>query len=424
MNLKLKTFGITLSLILMMTFNLSAQGLSLSGYARNYTGVLLNDTNNYSILQNTFNLNLEHSQDNVAFKINPLIYQYANEEPVFGIREAYLDIFFNSMDFRIGKQQIIWGKADGVFITDIVSPKNLDEFLLPDFDEIRIGTTSLKANYYYGNSAFELVLIPAFTSTKLAEAPSIWARTPDFPGSVEIVNDYSNKAIDKSLENSEAFFKFSGVSSLIDYELMAGYAWDDDPTMYITPEFGVVNGAPGLTKVTLAPEHNRLSILGASTSADVMGYVIRTEAAYYAGKNFSAVNATSLPFDILEKDYIHYLIGTDFSIGETKLSAQFMQEYILDYDDLIVQPEQSNMATFLAMRSFINETLTLQLFTYYDITNEDALIRPTVSYDLADGFEILGGANIFMAGINNDYTSYFGYFDDNDMVYLKLKYSF
>ena len=149
MKLKSKTFGITLSFILMMTFNLSAQGLSLSGYARNYTGVLLNDTNNYSILQNTFNLNLEHSQDNVAFKINPLIYQYANEDPVFGIREAYLDIFFNSMDFRIGKQQIIWGKADCVFITDIVSPKNLDEFLLRDFDEIRIGTTSLKANYYY-----------------------------------------------------------------------------------------------------------------------------------------------------------------------------------------------------------------------------------------------------------------------------------
>lgn len=424
MKLKLKTFGITLSLILMMTVNLSAQGLSLSGYAKNYTGVLLNDTNNYSILQNTFNLNLEHSQDNVAFKINPLIYQYANKEPIFGIREAYLDIFFDSMDFRIGKQQIIWGKADGVFITDIVSPKNLDEFLLPDFDEIRIGTTSLKANYYYGNSAFELVLIPAFTSTKLAEAPSLWARTPDFSESVEIVNDYSKKAIKQSLENSEAFFKFFGVSSLLDYELMAGYAWDDDPTMYITPEFGVVNGAPALTKVTLAPQHNRLSILGASISADVMGYVIRTEAAYYGGKNFSAINATSLPFDIKEKDYLHYLIGTDFSIGETKLSAQFMQEYILDYNEAIVQPEYSNMATFLAMRSFINETLTLQLFTYYDITNEDALIRPTISYDLADGFEILGGANIFMAGINNDYTSYFGYFDDNDMVYLKLKYSF
>ena len=424
MKIKLKTFWITLLLILMMTINLSAQGLSLSGYARNYTGVLLNDTNNFSILQNTFNLNLEHSQDNVAFKINPMIYQYANEDPIFGIREAYLDIFFDSMDFRIGKQQIIWGKADGVFITDIVSPKNLDEFLLPDFDEIRIGTTSLKADYYLGNSAFELVWIPAFTSTKLAEAPSIWARTPDFPQSVEVVNDYSQKAIEPSLENSEAFFKFSGVSSLIDYELMAGYAWDDDPTMYITPEFGFVNGGPALTKVTLAPQHNRLSILGASTSADIMGYVIRTEAAYYSGKDFSAINATSLPFDIKEKDYLHYLVGTDFSIGETKLSAQFIQEYILDYDEAIVQEEFSNMATFLATRSFINETLTLQLFTYYDIINEDALIRPTISYDLSDGFEIQGGANIFTAGINNDYTSYFGYFDDNDMVYLKLKYSF
>ena len=36
---------------------------------------------------------------------------------------------------------------------------------------------------------------------------------------------------------------------------------------------------------------------------------------------------------------------------------------------------------------FMNDLLTLQLFAYYDITNEDALVRPTVSYDLADGFQ-------------------------------------
>jgi len=29
-----------------------------------------------------------------------------------------------------------------------------------------------------------------------------------------------------------------------------------------------------------------------------------------------------------------------------------------------------------------------------------------------------------MPGVNNDYLAYFGYYDDNDMLYLKLKYSF
>ena len=436
MKSKFNKIGITLSLILLMTLSLAAQGISMSGYVRNYTGVLLGGDNEFSILQNTFNLNMEHSMDDVAFKINPLIYQYENSDPQIGIREAYMDIYFDNMDLRIGKQQIIWGKADGVFITDIISPKNLSEFLLPDFDEIRIGTTSLKADYYLGNSTIELVWVPAFTPTQMPEETSIWYRAPEFtspiPGVTPVIsNDNTQKSIDASLANSETFLKFSGVSSFIDYELMAGYIYNDDPTMHIKFDLNLDSDKNPHPSLVLTPQHHRLTVVGGSTSMDIMGYVVRTEAAYYSGKYFQADKTLKmgememiLPSALAEKDYLHYLIGTDFAIGETKISAQFIQQYILDYEEAIVQDEFSNMATFLMMRNFLNETLTLQLFTYYDINNEDALIRPTVSYDLSDGFEITGGANIFLAGINDDYTSYFGYFDDNDMLYVKLKYSF
>ncbi len=428
--------GILLFLLLMLTLNLPAQGLQFSGYARSYTGVLLNDANDFSILQNTFNLNVEDSRGNVAFKVNPYIYHYSNEDLVIGLREAYLDLFFDNMDLRLGKQQIIWGKADGVFITDIISPKDLSEFLLRDFEEIRMGITALKADYYIGNSALEMVWVPAFTPTRFAEESSIWGRSPEFkspiPGvSPSLSYDYSQKAVPATLENSEAFFKFSGVSSFIDYEVMGGYLYDDDPSMHVTVDVTLdTNGVPQ-PQLTLTPRHHRLSLVGGSTSMDIMGYVVRTELAYYAGKKFQA-NQTfqmdpmsmELPSDLTEKDYLHYLVGLDFSLGSTRFSTQFIQKYILDYDDTIVQEEVSNMSTFLVNRMFLNDLLTLQLFAYYDIINEDALVRPTVSYDLADGFEILGGANIFMPGINNNYLAYFGYFDDNDMLYLKVKYSF
>ena len=85
--------------------------------------------------QNTFDLNFEHSKGKVAFKANPYLYYFSDKDLELGLRETYLDIYFDSIDLRVGKQQIIWGKADGVFITDIVSPKDLREFLLPDFDE-------------------------------------------------------------------------------------------------------------------------------------------------------------------------------------------------------------------------------------------------------------------------------------------------
>ena len=139
---------------------LFAQGIQFTGYVRNYTGLLLTGDNEFSILQNTLNLNIEQSKDKVAFKVNPYMYHYGDSALELGLREAYLDIYFNSIDLRIGRQQIIWGKADGVFITDIVSPLNLTEFLLPDFDEIRTGVLSIKTNVYFGSSTIEAIIIP------------------------------------------------------------------------------------------------------------------------------------------------------------------------------------------------------------------------------------------------------------------------
>jgi hypothetical protein len=38
---------------------------------------------------------------------------------------------------------------------------------------------------------------------------------------------------------------------------------------------------------------------------------------------------------------------------------------------------------------FLRETLHVELFSYFGINDEDSLVRPKISYDLADGFNIL-----------------------------------
>jgi len=399
------------------------QSLDVSGYARSYIGVLANDNLDFAITQNTFDLTVEKNIGNVGFTANTTIYQYPNSELDFDLSEVYMDIFFDKMDLRFGRQMIIWGKADGVFITDIISPKDLSEFLLRDFDEIRTGVTSLKADYYLGDNTFEFVWIPKFTPTIMPTGTSIWSRQPSFALPTTI--DYSKKEVDGKLENGEVFLKFSRMSSLIDFEIMAGTMWDDDPTMHIVPVMEAGNPQP--LGLTLTPQHHRLTLGGGSFSTEIKGIVLRGEGAYYTGKQFSALNAIGLPIDLMEKDYLQYLIGTDFNIGETRFSTQFIQRVIMDYEDSIVLGETDNMMTFLLNRTLLRETLTLQLFGYVGLSNEDALIRPSVSYDFADGFEILAGANIFYRGNDSaspDINEMFGYYDDNDMVYLKVKYSF
>ncbi|TVQ16159.1 MAG: hypothetical protein EA361_04550 [Bacteroidetes bacterium] len=393
---------------------LGNDNIRFNGFVRNYTGVLTNEAGDLSILQNTFNLNFNSRGDKVAFKVNPYLYHYNDRELELGLREAYMDMYFNNFDLRIGKQQIIWGKAEGVFITDVVAPKDLREFLLPDFDEIRLGITALKLNYYFGNSTLEAVWTPVFTPTQMPESGSIWQPRMDFPAPVSF--DYSRSEIDPSMENSEVYLRFSTMASGFDYELVGGYFWYDDPAMHITRH--IDPQTQQLASLTLMPEYHRVSMAGGSISTPVGPFLLRAEGAYYSGRYFQTANPMAQGGK-LKKDNLHYMAGLDYNLWGITLSAQFIQELILDYEEGMQNDELDNTMTFLAKKDFLRERLWVELFSYIGLNNEDALIRPKVTYNFADGFEVLGGANIFLGD-----TGRFGQYKDNDMVYVKVKYSF
>jgi hypothetical protein len=388
--------------------------VDLTGFVRNYTGVLMKGDNKYSILQNTFDLNITQNNGKVAFKTNPYLYQDSDNNLTLGLREAYMDMYFDKMDLRIGKQQIIWGKADGVFITDIVSPKDLSEFLLPDFSEIRIGVTSLKTDYYLGDNTFEFVWIPGFTPTIMPEENSIWRPKMSFP--VNPTWDFSKKEVDKNIKNSEFFAKISTMTSAVDLEFMAANMWDDDPAMSV--EAIIDSTTHQIVSLKIFPEHHRLSVIGGSFSTTIGAYVFRGEGAYYLGKYFTT-NILTSNNGLLEKNYAHYLFGIDTSFWDIKLSTQFVQQAILNYNNSIINDEFDNTVTFMTSKTFLRETLKLELFSYIGLNDEDALVRPKLIYDFSDGFQITIGSNLFFGDEGK-----FGQFNDNDMIFSKIKYSF
>ena len=392
----------------------SQEQVNLSGFLRNYTGVLTGQGNEFSILQNTFDFNLETKGSRTALKVNPYLYHYSDRKLELGLREAYLDLYFNHFDLRVGKQQIIYGKAEGVFITDVVSPKDLREFLLPEFDEIRMGVTAAKLNFYKGNNTFELVWVPVFTPTQLPEEGSIWRPAMPFPVTPSF--DLSTKEVNPELENSELFLRYSAMSPGIDFELVGGYFYDDDPINHITRQ--VDPETMMLTGLIARPEHHRLAMGGGSFSTQIGPFLLRGEAGFYNGKYFQT-STPSVANGIIEKDYLHYMAGIDYNLAGVTLTAQFIQEYILDYEEGIMNEEFENTMTFLAKKDFLREKLWIELFSYVGINRGDGLIRPKITYSFADGFDIQLGANIFTGTEGR-----FGQFNDNDMVYTKLKYSF
>jgi hypothetical protein len=395
-------------MILLCTFVAHAE-VAQNGFVRTYMGTLTEQDGQYSVMQNTFNWRLNFGKSNVKLYANPVLnYDGIKNAADYSLRQAFLDIYYEDFDLRIGKQQIIWGKADGVFITDIISPRDLSEFLLPDFEEIRIGINAFKLNYYLGNSTIEAVWIPLFQPTIQPEANSIWSpQMPDFP--LPVNYDESSLAIDNKLSNSELAFKYSHLGNAIDFELMAAYLWDDNPAMHIYSQ-------PD-SSLLLRPEHHRLPMMGASFGKPLGGAVISGEGAYYLGKKFSAEDLSVN--GIKEKDYLHYLLGYDHNWFGLNVSFQFIQEYILNYETDLRNDEVSSTLTFLIFKDFLRETLRLDMFGYYGINRSEALLRPKVAYKLADGFEAQLGANIFVGNEGN-----LGQYDNNDMIYLKLRYDF
>jgi len=408
----MKIKGLILIIFLLVNQFAISQNIDINGYVRNYTGILY-DKGDFSILQNTLNLDFTKSGNKVAFKANPILYSYNTDSLDFRLREIYVDLYFKNFDLRIGKQQIVWGKADGAFITDIVSPLNLTEFLLPDFDEIRRGVNAVKFDYYLGNNTFEIIWIPNFTPTKIPAVGSIWYIQPEFL--ITPTFDWSKSEIIPSLKNSEIFLKYSALTSKVDIEIMGGYTFDDKPSMHKNLLLDTL-GNPSLL---IKPEYHRLFVSGGSFSSEIKGIVLRGEAAFYNGKYFQTEDPLAIDA-LVQKDYLHYLIGLDFIIGNVNFSTQFIQETILNYDNNMFKEKTENTATFLARYNMFRETLHFELFTYIGLTNEDALIRPKITYDFDDSFSILFGSNIFIG----DKKGRFGQYKDNSMAYIKLKYSF
>ena len=77
------------------------------------------------------------------------------------LRELYVDTSLGGWDFRIGKQQVVWGKADGVKFLDIINPTDFREWGQNTMEDSRIPLWMLTAEKDLGNNnSLQFVWVP------------------------------------------------------------------------------------------------------------------------------------------------------------------------------------------------------------------------------------------------------------------------
>lgn len=74
--------------------------------------------------------------------------------------QAYVDLYSDMTDFRLGRQRIAWGTADGFNPTSYFAPLNLD--LTGGLDGLVQPVTALRASTYFNVGTLGVVVVPTF----------------------------------------------------------------------------------------------------------------------------------------------------------------------------------------------------------------------------------------------------------------------
>lgn len=407
----LKKLTLITLLLTILIFTISSVDLDFSGMLRTYSAITLEDA---TLIKNeqTFDFTVEGWKGISHFSINPYAYIGVTNEPEIGIREAFVDIYFDNADLRIGKQVITWGQAEGAFITDIVSPKDMRSFILADFREIRKGVIALKGDYYLGPFTFEGIWLPIFVNSSMPSSDSIWMRPLPIPGLKTVEPD----PVEPIFTNSEFFGKIRYFGPSISWELMGGYTWTDEPFIK-----GII-----IPQNEALLDYKRFGVAGGSISTVVGNTVLRGEAAAYFNKPFTRLLGGPPPtVEVKELHQIQTLVGIDFSFLGIETSTQYLLSYVNNHVDGLIEQgkkvkEFDHTATFRMQKTFLESRLTVKLFSYVEIEPLNALIRPSLSYSIEDGLLVEGGLELFVGDANGT----FGVYKDNSMGFLALRWYF
>lgn len=327
------------------------------------------------------------------------------------LREAYLEYTSDYWDFRLGRQIIIWGNADGMQITDIISPPDYTEFLARDFDDIRMPVDALKFRILTSLLDWEFIWIPIFKPAVLPQGDNPWAIPMEYPEGMNITFEQTVLP-EKEFKNSEFAGKVSIYLSGIDFSLSAAYMWDDLPTLHKTI---ITDTTPA--NLIITPEHHRISFVGLDFSKPIKDFVLRGEAAFFDGKYFEPQNISG---ELHEKNNINFLFGVDWYPGnDWMFTGQFIDNFILDYDQVIRNDEHMILATLRISKKLFRQTLELSTMGYFGINEKDGFVRTNMDYALTDELHILLGIDSFFGN-----EGMMGQYNNNDEVWIKAKYSF
>ncbi|PCI51705.1 MAG: hypothetical protein COB49_01225 [Alphaproteobacteria bacterium] len=344
---------------------------------------------------------------------------YIGDVAEIELREFYIDTSLDtplgSAFLRLGKQQIVWGQADGLRVLDVVNPFNYREFILDEFEDRRIPLWSLNLEMPMGDVMTQFVWIPDQTYDQFPEPEAIFAiRSPRFippaPASGPVTLNEVNKPGD-FIADSDVGLRLSAFMGGWDLTLNYLYHYQDRAVLFQTQ---YENG------IAINPEYRRSHLIGGTFSNAFGSFTLRGEMGYSTDKYFLN-QSSSNPNGIHKSGEFSYVLGLDYNgLQDSFISAQFFQSIITDFAQGIPRDKVDSQMTLLMDRAFMNDTLKVSFLLIQSLNDGDGVIELDMEYNLQDNITLSIGADIFYG----NQIGLFGQFSQNDRLTFSIEIGF
>jgi hypothetical protein len=321
------------------------------------------------------------------------------------LREAFIrGKVLPSLDVKLGRQIVVWGKSDNLRVTDVLNPLDNREPGMVDIEALRLPLSMARADWYAGKWNLTAIAIPEIRFNKNPVYGSDYYPSPLPPPREDIPDDCGG--------NTEYALALNGILTGWDISFYYARIYDDRAS------FRVITPGP---QPQLEMVHHQLSMGGAAINVAWGNWLLKSEAAFFSGLRFA-----SLPNQDFER--VDALLGVEYSgFNETTVSLEAVNRHLLDFDEAISaapdsakQDEAQTAVRF--QRDVLNDRVHLTLLALNNGWNgrDGKVQRLQVKYELTDAVALTGGFVNYDAGRRTEFRN----IGKNDRIFLEAKYSF
>jgi hypothetical protein len=328
--------------------------------------------------------------------------------------ETYLDFATGPLEWRVGRQHIIWGEVIAFFFADVVSSIDQRQFILEDFEYSRLPQWAARAEWFRGDFHAEAVWVPIMTYDEIGEPGSDF-----YPFEPESVPGFRN-----TIRSED--FPGNGIGKS-GYGVRAGYlkgGWDGSLFFWSAPDrYPVfereVTLAPTPT-IAYRPIHERVHQVGGTLAKDLGPAVVKLEAVYTRDQLFETASVTEGD-GLVRSDQLDWIGSLEFSFPEeTRLNLQFGQSRVFDHEPGMLREDVTNAASVLLSTRVFHPKVEPELLWVTSLDETDWNLQARVTWEFQPNWRLIGGVDAF----NGPRDGLFGRFDDKDRVYGEVRYDF